>query len=143
MFALKHLIVFTEEIGLDERFLKLLFFDVSQIGKTEICDSLLPFFDLGRFTVDMTCSFPTSPLFITGYCLFSYQVLITFVGILCHRYSKKQHISLDFMLVVEEVSAILIVIVGSCYELPYDLILLSGSMYLFNSSQRMSLESLT
>lgn len=130
-------------MGLDERFLKLLFFDISQIGKSEFCDSQLPFFDLGKLRVDMTCSFPTSPLFIAGYCFFGYQVITTLVAFLCHRFITSQHIALDFMLVFEEVATILLTIVGSCYELPSDLILLSGSMYLFNSSQRMSLENLS
>lgn len=132
----------TEELGLDERFLKLLFFDVSQIGKNEICDVMLQFFNLNKLTIDHTCSFPTSLLFTIGYCLFIYQVLTTLTEIIVRRWFKIESLVLDFMLVFEETVAILLVVVGSCYELPIDLVLLSGSMYLFNSSLRLSLENL-
>ena len=77
-----------------------------------------------------------------GYCIFSYQVLASLVALVVHGWLQRQSLTVDFMLVFEEVVTILLVIVGSCYELPADLILVSASLYAFNSSRRLSLEHL-
>lgn len=141
LYILKHLIAYTEEIGMDERFLKLLFFDVSQLGKAASCDYMFPVVDFNNLRVEYTCEFILRPLFISGYILMGYQVLVLCLAPFLKPHKSSISLTGDFMLVLEETSMILLVVVGSTFGFYLDLILISASIYIVTYKRRVALES--
>ena len=133
-----------EEMNLDERFLRLLFFDVSEVGKSQICDYRLHYFDANLLKFNHHCHFDSSYLYITGYVfvLFQILVLISVVGFL--KRSKKDHsVVADILMVIEEISTVLLVSSGICYCFYTDLLLISLSIYIALNTRRVSLDHIS
>lgn len=138
---MKHLIAYTEDIGMDERFLKLLFFDVSQLGKISACDHMFPVIDFNNCAIEYTCEFITRPLFITGYILFAYQVVVCLVTLFLKPDRSAVSLTGDFLLVFEETAMILILVFGLAFGFYLDLILISISIYVLTHKRRITMDN--
>jgi len=140
---LRYLIAVSEEVGLDERFLRLIFFDVSEVGKAKSCTFKLPYFDSNTFTQNYHCSFDQSWLFWVGYLIIGYQ-LMTLLLVRCWLKRLPTDISLagDFMMVAEEVFTVLMMTGGLCFGFYKDLMMISLSIYLMLTPRRISLEGI-
>jgi hypothetical protein len=133
--------VITEEFGLDERFLKVMFFDVSQVGRAHACDFTFQLFDLVNLSIGHTCTFITRPLFIVGYCMLAYQVAATVAVGYLKPVKGAASFTADILLVFEETVALLLAVGGLSFGFYIDLLLISASLYVFNEGKRSSFDN--
>jgi hypothetical protein len=102
LFLLRRIILIFEEAGMDERYLKLLFFDVSEITKPNSCGHFLHFYDIRLFEYNFECSFKTDFLSWVGYLAVSYQLCALLVAIIYRRrHPSERSLPVDLMLVFE------------------------------------------
>ena len=141
LFALRQAIWIAEEMSLDERFLRLLFFDVSHLGKHSQCRSNLPFFDASRWEQQISCGLSSSWPFIVGYVTVGLHILTVPIVLCLKRKPNSVSLVADFSMVFQEVTLITLLTAGLCFGFYIDLLLISSSVYMLLSSRRVGFEA--
>ena len=128
-------------MGLDERYLRLLFFDISEVGRKTTCNYVLYFLDTNSFTEKFACHFEMNWMFVCGYIIVALHILIVPLVKLLKPGPDSASLAADFMMVFQEVTLVVLLTVGLCFGFYKDLLIVASSVYILLSPKRVGFDS--
>lgn len=142
MWIIQQSIAMCSEVGLDERFLKLLFFDISQVGQPKICSFPLPYMDPNSFEEKFDCEFGNTWAHWGWYSLLGFQVIVAVVVFVFRRHQEEPNTIFDFLMVIEEMVTVILFASGICFGFYKELLMISISIYISLNSMRATLDGI-
>ena len=143
LLILRQTIWLAEELFLDERYLRLLFFDISQLGRHSTCEYTLPYLEANKWEQRLSCGLSFNWMFICGYILVGFHLITVPVVMYLKRTSNSVSLLSDFIMIFQEVTLVILLTAGLCFGFYTDLLLIAASVYVMLSPFRVGFEDFT
>lgn len=141
--VLRLFIELVEQVGLDERYLKLLFFDISDFGSTNVgCSYRLWYYDWTVLESRFDCEFTWTWQYILGYLAVGFQVLTLLIVALKYKNEAQDSMFCCVLMIFEEICSLIMLTTGAAYGFYKDLLLVVASNYAYIFRFRVPFEQL-